>query len=79
MRMANAHRKSPTNLSLREDLVRRAKKLGLNLSDIVEIALADAVRRAEREAWEADNRDAIDEYNERVAKHGVFSDGWRRF
>lgn len=77
--MAGAHKKTPTNLSLRDDLVRRAKQLGLNLSDILETALAEAVRRAEREAWEAENREAIDAYNERVAKHRVFSDDWRRF
>jgi antitoxin CcdA len=80
--MANAQRKprkAATNLSLREDLVRRAKALGLNLSEIVESALSDAVARAERAAWEAENRDAIADYNERVAKHGVFSDQWRKF
>jgi antitoxin CcdA len=82
MRMANAQRrprKAATNLSLRDDLVRRAKALGLNLSEIVETALAEAVARAERIAWEVENRDAITGYNERVAKHGVFSDEWRKF
>lgn len=80
--MANAQkrpRKTPTNLSVRDDLVRRAKELGLNLSEILENALEAAVRAAERSAWETENRDAIDAYNERVAEHGVFSDGWRTF
>jgi antitoxin CcdA len=80
--MANAQRrprKTATNLSVRDDLVRRAKGLGLNLSEILETALEAAVRAAERAAWESDNREAIDAYNERAAERGVFSDKWRKF
>jgi antitoxin CcdA len=72
-------RKTPTNLSLRADLVRRARELKLNLSAVLEAALEQAVRAAEREAWLAENAEAIDDYNARVAKRGVFSDDWRRF
>ena len=81
MRMARAHdpEKAPTNLSLRRDLVRRAKALGLNLSQIVEASLEQAVQAAERAAWEEENRAAIDAYNARVAVHGVFGDSWRKF
>jgi antitoxin CcdA len=68
-----------TNLSLRSDLVRRAKALGLNLSDVVDAMLEEAVRAAEREAWLRENRRAIDEYNALVERRGVFSDKWRRF
>ena len=71
--------KVPTNLSLRADLVRRAKALGLNLSDVVEKALESAVREAERRAWLEANEDAIDDYNASVEKRGVFSDDRRRF
>jgi antitoxin CcdA len=82
MRMSNAQRrlrKSPTNLSVRDDLVRRAKALGLNLSEILETALEAAVRAAERRAWEDENREAIDAYNVRASEQGVFSDKWRKF
>lgn len=72
-------RKTPTNLSLRADLVRRARELKINLSAVLEAALEQAVRAAEREAWLAENAEAIDDYNARVAKLGVFSDDWRRF
>lgn len=72
-------RKTATNLSLRSDLVRRAKALDLNLSEVVEAALAQAIADAERAAWLAANRDAIAAYNDEVAKRGVFSDDWRRF
>jgi antitoxin CcdA len=79
MKVAHKSRKTPTNLSVRADLVKRAKALELNLSQVLEGALEEAIRRAEREAWLAENRDAIDEYNQRVAARGVFSDRWRRF
>jgi antitoxin CcdA len=86
MRMYNAHmvraskvRKVPTNLSVRSDLVARAKKLGLNLSQVVEGAIEDAIREAERRAWLDENREAIDDYNAQIAKRGLFSDDWRRF
>ncbi len=72
-------RKTATNLSLRSDLVRRAKALDLNLSEVVEAALAQAIADAERAAWLAENRDAIAAYNDEVARRGVFSDDWRRF
>lgn len=87
MRIHNAHmarastssRKTPTNVSVRADLVRRAKQLGLNLSGLLESALEDAIRAAERDAWLAENDDAISAYNARVAEQGVFSDDWRKF
>jgi antitoxin CcdA len=72
-------RKTPTNLSLPPGLVKRAKALGLNVSMVVEAALADAVKVAEAKQWLDENREAIDEYNALVAERGVFSDGRRRF
>jgi antitoxin CcdA len=74
-----ARRKVPTNLSLRADLARRAKALGINLSELLEAALTHAIAEAERAAWLAENREAIDAYNARVGERGVFGDGWRRF
>jgi antitoxin CcdA len=79
MASASKARKTPTNLSIREDLVARAKQLGLNLSQVVEGAIEEAIRAVEREQWLAENREAIDGYNSQVEKHGLFSDTWRRF
>jgi len=72
-------RKVPTNVSVRGDLVARAKQLGLNLSGMLEAAIEDAIRVADRARWLADNDEAIDAYNVRVAQRGVFGDGWRKF
>jgi len=72
-------RKTATNLSVRADLVRRARELELNLSEVLETALARAIRDAERERWLEENREAIDEYNASITKRGLFGDDWRRF
>lgn len=76
---ASTSRKTPTNLSLAPGIVRRAKALGLNVSQVVEAALEEAVKAAEGKRWLEENRLGIDEYNGLVAKRGLFGDGRRRF
>jgi antitoxin CcdA len=72
-------RKVATNVSIRAEIVREAKALGVNLSAVCEAAVAEAVRRSKREAWLEENRSAIESYNTRVASQGVFGDSWRKF
>ena len=76
---APRRRKKATNLSIDRDLLDRARRLKLNLSQAVETGLAEAIRRHERAQWLEKNRAAIEAYNEHVEKHGVFSDGLRSF
>lgn len=76
--MKSAHRVA-TNLSVDARLIRKAKPLGINLSRVFERALECAIAERERETWLAENQEAIDSYNERVEKRGVFSDGRRKF
>lgn len=71
--------KRPVNLSLNSDLLAMGKELGLNLSSVAEEALAYAVRARLAERWLEENRDAIEAYNQRVERQGVFSDGLRAF
>jgi antitoxin CcdA len=68
-----------TNLSINTDLLKKARQLGINLSETLEQALADVIRQREREAWLAANREAIAAYNDQVEAHGVFSDELRSF
>ena len=72
-------RKVATNVSIRADIVKEAKALGLNLSAVCEAAVTEAVRRSNQEAWLEENRAAIESYNARVEREGVFSDRWRKF
>ena len=76
---ASRRRKRAANLSVDEGLLERARRLKLNLSQVLEAGLADAIRRQEGEAWLKKNRAALEAYNDHVEKHGVFSDGLRSF
>jgi antitoxin CcdA len=77
--LTSRRRKIATNLSARADIVAEAKALGVNLSEVFESALIEAVRRKRQEAWLAENREAIESYNARVTRDGLFSDTWRKF
>lgn len=72
-------RKKAANLSVDTDLLERAKRLKLNLSQVFETGLSEAIRQRQREEWLKKNRAAIEAYNVYVDKHGVFSDGLRSF
>lgn len=72
-------RKKAANLSVDERLLARARRLKLNLSQVLEAGLAEEIRRREGEEWLKCNRAALEAYNAHVEKHGVFSDGLRSF
>lgn len=72
-------RKKAANLSVDERLLARARHLKLNLSQVLEAGLAEAIRRREGEAWLKKNRAALEAYNDHIEKHGAFSDGLRSF
>ena len=72
-------RKKAANLSVDEQLLARARRLKLNLSQVLEAGLAEEIRRREGEEWLRRNRAALDAYNEHLEKHGVFSEGLRSF
>ncbi|MFZ5654155.1 MAG: type II toxin-antitoxin system CcdA family antitoxin [Pseudomonadota bacterium] len=60
-------------------MLSKAKELGINLSATLEQALAEALKKKQRERWLAENRKAIDAYNEHVKAQGVFGDDLRSF
>ncbi len=68
-----------TNVTVNTDLLRRARDLGVNLSQTLEQALVDVVRERARARWLEENRSAIDAYNSGVAQRGSFGDGLRGF
>jgi len=71
--------RKPTNLSINADLLRQARALNLNLSQIVEQHLTEVVRDSLRERWLMENRQALEDYNQHIERDGAFSDGLRRF
>ena len=68
-----------TNLSINSDLLRQAKECNINLSQALEIRLAELLKEEKRRRWQEENREAIEDYNRRIEASGVFSDGLRRF
>jgi len=71
--------KRPTNLTINTDLLTQAKGMKINISSVLEVALANALKQKKREQWLQNNSDAISEYNNQVSKFGLFSDGMRTF
>ena len=66
-------------LAVEPSLVRDAKELGVDLSEVVSASLTEVVRSERAKRWRAENAKAIATYNERVEEHGVFGDIHRRF
>ena len=71
--------KKNTNLSINSDLLQQAKEHHINLSQALELRLAEILREEKRRDWQEQNREAIEEYNKRIETRGVFSDGLRQF
>lgn len=71
--------KSRTNVSLDAALLQSARALGINLSLVLEERLREVVAVRRRELWRAENRGAIADANDFLAKHGLWSDGLRQF
>ena len=74
----NAPKKS-TNLSINSDLLRQAEDRRINISQALELRLAELLREEQSRRWNEENREAIEDYNRRIEAHGTFSDGLRRF
>ena len=71
--------KKSANLSINADLLQQAKQLNINLSQTLELHLADVVRQMQRKQWLAENQPALEEYNRKIELRGAYSDGLRRF
>lgn len=71
--------KKPTNLSINSDLLRQAKDHRINISQALELRLAELLREEKSRKWKEENQEAIEDYNRRIEAHGAFSNGLRRF
>ncbi len=69
--------KKATNLSINSDLLAKAKRLKLNLSATLEIALVDEVRKTEYAQWLKKNKKAINASNKLAEEKGLFADSYR--
>ncbi len=67
--------KKATNLSLDQELLKDAKALGVNISAAAE----EGVRKALREAWLEENRDALVAWGKWVEENGLPLEEYRMF
>ena len=71
--------KRPTNVSINEDLLAKARDLGVNLSQTLEEGLKTRLTEERRKRWLADNQKAFAACNAHFEKYGLWSDGLRTF
>lgn len=69
--------KKPVNVSINSDLLREAKELKINVSQVLEVALTSQVKRLREAQWQAENQEAIEAYNRQVEANGLWNDAWR--
>ncbi|WP_029917000.1 type II toxin-antitoxin system CcdA family antitoxin [Pelobacter seleniigenes] len=77
--MGNTARKQSANLSIRSDLLQRAKQNKINLSKTLEQSLEQILENRDREEWLKTNQEAIEAANKYVDRKGIWSEGLRQF
>lgn len=65
-------KKKATNISINSDLLKKAKQYKINISANIDKTLETLIYEYEKGNWEEQNRVAIDYYNKKVKKEGLF-------
>lgn len=71
--------KKATNLTLNVKVLAMAREMGMNVSQTVDTLLAAEVKRLYWEQWNEQNREAVAEYNARIASEGLPLAKYRSF
>ena len=71
--------KKATNLSLNSELLAQARRLNINLSATMAMALAKEVSDRLQKEWLENNANAIEACNKLAEEKGLFSDSFREF
>ena len=71
--------KKATNQSLNSKVLEMARELGMNVSETVDALLAKEVERRYWEGWQERNQGAIDDYNARIRRDGIWGAQYRTF
>jgi antitoxin CcdA len=74
MLKAKTARKRAVNLFVDTELLDEARRMNINISETLEQRLSGLVRAERERRWLEENREAIAQYNRRVAEHGLLSD-----
>lgn len=73
MRIIRRMAKTAVNLSISEVVLREARALKLNLSQVLEEGLREHLKRKRAEKWLEENREALEKYNERIERDGPWN------
>ena len=71
--------KRATNLSLSVDVLKEAKQLGINISQVCDAHLRENVRLEHARRWRNEHAGFINAYNEIIENEGLPLDEWRSF
>ena len=71
--------KKAANVSVNAALLQQAKAFNINLSSTLEQALIAKLKQLQADTWQAENKTAINVYNQHVERNGVFGDDVRVF
>lgn len=67
-------KKRAVNLFVDVELLDEARRMNVNISETLEQRLRGLIRAERERRWLEENREAIAQYNRRVAEHGLLSD-----
>ncbi|GAA4330101.1 hypothetical protein GCM10023165_03440 [Variovorax defluvii] len=76
LRFDNAPKKA-ANLSLNSKVLEMARELGMNVSQTVDALLAKEVERVYWAQWKERNKEALEQYNERIRSEGIWGAKYR--
>lgn len=72
-------REDPATFTPALNIAKEARDLGLDPEAIAAKAVEDAVKRKRIEAWNEENKDAIESWNAHYRKHGLWNEKYRQF
>jgi len=67
------------NVRIDSDLISQAKALKINISQELELHLAEIIAEHKRNSWKEENKKAIENYNQRIKQDGLLSDDIKLF
>jgi antitoxin CcdA len=76
---AKPGRKRAVNVTVAEDVLAEAKRLKMNLSQVLEDELRKRVTEEKTRSWQEENREALDAHNRFIEKHGIFGEEFRNW
>jgi len=71
--------KKETKVKINLELPQKVKSYKINILKNFKAYGAEVVKKRKEQQWLKENKEAIDKQNERIEKHGCFSDEHRRF